>query len=590
MLHPDVDLAKRMTQAAALRDAGHGDVVTYSRKIFVPLTQLCRDVCRYCTFAKSARGVQSPFLSMDEVMAIVRAGEDAGCTEVLFTLGDKPELRYGIALKWLQDRGYSSTVDYLVACCETVLQQSGMIPHVNGGIMTREEILRLREVSASQGLMLESISERLMQPGGCHHGCPDKVPAVRLEALRIMGECQVPATTGILIGIGETWEERIDSIHAIKSLHDQYGHIQEVIVQNFCPKPGTKMANRVPAAMNDLLRTVVAAREILGPYANIQVPPNLTSKDHERLLDAGINDWGGISPVTIDHVNPEAPWPAIESLEAICQTRGKTLAMRLPVYPKYALDAGKWLTQKNQRAVWRSMDGAGLAREDSWTSGKTDLVWHESVTVESTNGLHSNPRFAPTSELNVLSRKVRGGEVLDEQEIVGLLASRGKKVDAILDLADQLRHEASGDVVRYVVNRNINYTNLCTRACTFCAFSKSGSRQLAGPAYDLTAAEITRRTAEAWQRGATEVCLQGGIHPSYSGDTYLEICRAVKRGASGIHIHAFSPLEVVHGAETLGWSIGRYLEELKLAGLGSLPSCRRWSWCVRSWLARFWSM
>ena len=549
-----------LARAATLRDEGHGQIVTYSRKVFVPLTQLCRDVCHYCTFAKSPSRLDKAYLDPEDVLRIAEKGRRAGCTEILFTLGDKPELRFEQAAQWLRKRGYQSTTDYLARMCELVSERTGLLPHVNAGIMSKDEVLRLREVSVSQGLMLESTSERLCAKGQPHHGSPDKEPRVRLDFLRLLGECQVPTTTGILIGIGETCEERVDALRAIERLQAEYGHIQETIVQNFRPKPGTPMAKVAPPGLNDLLRTVATARVVLGGNANIQVPPNLTDSDHVRLLDAGINDWGGVSPVTIDHVNPEAPWPQVEVLGRITAQRGKTLVNRLPVYPSYTAEAQRWLAPRMRIMVLRAMDGAGLAREDAWVAG---------CAGEAPVG---RPALASSSEvLRRVERSVRAGSAPTEQDLTRLFETRGPELEAVLELADRLRREVSGDIVRYVVNRNINYTNVCTHGCSFCAFSKSGARQLAGRPYDLSIAEIERRVAEAWDRGATEVCLQGGIHPEYTGQTYVEICRAVKRAAPEMHIHAFSPLEVTHGAHTLNLTVTAFLEVLREAGLGTLP-------------------
>lgn len=549
-----------LASAAALRDDCHGQVMTYSRKVFVPLTQLCRDVCHYCTFAKSPSRLDKLYLEPEDVLRLAQQGQQAGCTELLFTLGDKPELRFEQAADWLRHRGYANTADYLARMCELVIDQTSLLPHVNAGIMSKDEVLRLRDVSASQGMMLESTSERLCAKGQPHHGSPDKVPSVRLDFLRLLGECRVPTTTGILIGIGETWDERLDTLHAIERLHAEHGHIQETIVQNFCPKPGTPMAQAAPPSLDDLLRTVAAARMVLGAGANIQVPPNLTASEHARLIDAGINDWGGISPVTIDHVNPEAPWPQVEALARITAQRGKTLVNRLPVYPSHTADAGRWLTPRMRTLVLRAMDGAGVAREDAWVAGRSgDVPPRRPVQAVASDALER------------VERSVRGGSAPAEQDLTRLFEARGPQLEAVLALADDLRREVCGDTVRYVVNRNINYTNICTHACSFCAFSKSGTRQLAGQPYDLSADEIERRVAEAWSRGATEVCLQGGIHPAYTGQTYLDICHAVKRAAPGMHIHAFSPLEVTHGASTLGLSVPAFLAQLREAGLDTLP-------------------
>ena len=542
-----------MPEAARLRDAGHGQIVSYSRKVFIPLTRLCRDVCSYCTFAHALQPGVRAYLTPDEVLAIAKAGQAADCTEALFTLGDKPELRYKVAREELTMLGYASTIDYLHAMCALVLRETSLLPHVNPGVMTRDEMARLREVSASQGMMLESTSERLCEKGGPHFGSPDKHPAARLETLRLAGELKIPFTTGILIGIGETRAERIDALQAIRDLHQRYGHIQEVIIQNFRAKPDTRMADAPHAPHEELLWTIAVARLILGAQMNLQAPPNLSAGNCGALIDAGINDWGGVSPVTPDHVNPEAPWPEVEELRRVTAARGKELVARLPSYPAYVHDAHVWHHPKIATAVIRASDTDGYARADGWSPGLALPL----------NMVPRNKKF---------SIKTNNYSSLPEEGIARLFTARGDAFHDICAAADELRRNTVGDTVRYVVNRNINYTNICTYRCTFCAFSKGRhSASLRGAAYDLPLEEIERRVAEAWSRGATEVCMQGGIHPSYTGDTYLDILRAVKRAAPGIHVHAFTPLEVTHGAQTLGLPVREFLSRLIDAGLNSLP-------------------
>ncbi len=554
-------LAALMARAAEMRDAAHGRNVSYSRKVFIPLTKLCRDVCHYCTFAVRPRSAKSAYLSPDEVLEIARAGAASRCTEALFTLGDKPEARYSAAREALAALGYGSTIEYLTAMAALVLKETGLLPHVNPGVMTRDEIAALREVSASQGIMLESVSARLCEKGGVHYGSPDKVPAVRLETIRLAGELKVPFTTGILIGIGETRRERLESLVAIRDLHRQYGHIQEVIVQNFRAKPNTKAAAAAEPDLDDLLWTVAAARLILGAAMNIQAPPNLTPEGYERILAAGINDWGGVSPVTPDHVNPEAPWPEIEALALRTASMGKILVQRLPVYPAYALDAATWLAKGIATRVRQGSDAEGFARDDAWAPG-----------IAVTPVLPPVRSAIVDPGLRRIVTRAAGGVRLDEVEIVRLFAARDADFAFVCDAADALRREVSGEVVRYVVVRNINYTNICYYGCKFCAFSKGKTHEnLRGKPYDLDLAEVVRRAAEAWERGATEVCMQGGIHPDYTGETYLEICRAIRAAVPGMHIHAFSPLEVSQGAATLGISLEAFLRRLKAAGLGTLP-------------------
>ena len=552
-------LHELMARAAALRDRHYPGQITYSRKVFIPLTQLCRDVCHYCTFAQAPRKLHAAYLTGEQVLEIARAGAKAGCTEALFTLGDKPELRYGAARDALAAMGYGSTIAYLRAMCALVLKEIGLLPHVNPGVMTREEIASLREVSASQGIMLESISERLCAPGGVHYGSPDKHPEVRLEVLRLAGELRVPFTTGILIGIGETRAERIASLEAIRDVHLRYGHVQEVIVQNFRAKPGTKMADAAEPDRDDLLWSIAVARLILPPEVHVQAPPNLSPDVYPRLIEAGIDDWGGVSPVTPDHVNPEAPWPAIEALARRTAEAGKTLVARLPVYPEFTGDA--WLLPDVAREVRRSMDSEGYARTDTWSPGLTLMP-----------ALPRSFRAAPDAAVVDAVAQARAGERLDEAQIVRLFAARDVDFDYVLAAADALRRETVGDVVHYAVNRNINYTNICAYRCKFCAFSKGKTHEaLRGTPYDLDLEEIVRRSVEAWARGATEVCLQGGIHPDYTGRTYVRICEAIKDAVPGMHIHAFSPLEVTQGAATLGMTVPAFLRELKDAGLGTLP-------------------
>ena len=554
-------LPELMQAAAEKRDATFGRLVSFSRKVFIPLTKLCRDVCHYCTFAERPRAGHAAFLSADEVLAIARTGQAAGCTEALFTLGDKPELRYRAAREALETLGHKTTISYLRDMCALVLKETSLLPHVNPGVMTADEIASLREVSASQGLMLESTSTRLCEPGGVHYGSPDKHPAARLETLRLSGELAVPLTTGILIGIGETRDERLDALRAIRDLHAQYGHVQEVIVQNFRAKPDTKRADADEPDLDDLCWTIAAARLILPADVHVQAPPNLSPGVYEKLIGAGIDDWGGVSPVTPDHVNPEAPWPELEALARRTAEMGKILVARLPVYPSYIAAPERWLHPKVAVRVRQSADAEGWARDDDWAPGLTFAPKPRSVLLRSVD---------PTVEAAI--RRANAGTRLDEAEIVRLFAARDADYERVISAADDLRRAVSGDVVRYVVNRNINYTNICYYRCKFCAFSKGKTHEaLRGTPYDLEWEEIVRRSQEAWDRGATEVCLQGGIHPDYTGATYVGICKAIKAAIPGMHIHAFSPLEVTQGAATLGLSLTEFLSQLKAAGLGTLP-------------------
>ena len=551
-----------MARAAAVRDREYGSLHSYSRKVFIPLTYLCRDVCAYCTFAKPPKAGESVFLSRDEVLAIAKAGAAAGCTEALFTLGEKPELRYRAAREALAELGHETTISYLAEMCQAVLEETGLLPHANPGTLSAEELALLRRVSISQGMMLESVSERLCQQGGPHYGSPDKQPAVRLATLEQAGAQKIPFTTGILIGIGETRQERLDALRAINESHRRHGHIQEVIIQNFRAKDDTRMSAAPEPDLEDLLWTIAAARLVLEPEISLQAPPNLSAQDYPRLIEAGINDWGGISPVTIDHVNPEAPWPHLTALAENTAAAGKILVQRLPIYPRYFFDRAQWLDQNLIAPTLRSADSDGFARGEDWCPGSQSPPPSPSYI----------PRIGPDAQLATILRAAEQGDYIKEQDIIRLFAARGSDFEAVCAAANDVRQKMNGDTVSYVVNRNINYTNICFYHCRFCAFSKGKTHEdLRGPAYDLDLSEVSRRTEEAWARGATEVCMQGGIHPDYTGDTYLALCRAVKEAVPQMHIHAFSPLEVRHGASTLGLSLNAYLEKLRDAGLASLP-------------------
>jgi FO synthase len=554
--------ADLMAVAESVTLAGFGETVSYSRKVFIPLTQLCRDVCHYCTFAKAPRSLKAPFLTADEVLEIARAGHAAHCKEALFTLGDKPEARYSVARKTLEATGAASTLEYLERMARLVLEQTGLLPHLNPGVMDAAELQRLRPVSASMGLMLESAAERLCERGGPHFGSPDKLPARRLATLKAAGELRIPMTTGLLIGIGETRRERLDSLLALRELHDAHGHLQELIIQNFRAKPGTKMAAAPEPALEEQLWTIAVARLLFGPSMSIQAPPNLQPQELEQLIRAGINDWGGVSPVTPDHVNPEAPWPHLTDLKCSTAAAGRDLVERLAIGPKYAAQPGAWTDPAITPRVRRLSDSRGFARPDSWYAGSGRELPPASLPMRSGTSLRTR----------TLIESARAGRELSEAQIVHLFSVEGRDLDEVIGAADRLRRETVGDTVTYVVNRNINYTNICLYHCGFCAFSKGrGATDLRGPAYNLDLEEVARRTLEAAAAGATEVCLQGGIHPSFTGETYLNILRAVKTAVPDIHVHAFSPLEIQHGARTLGMPLAAYLRRLQEAGLSTLP-------------------
>jgi FO synthase len=591
-----------MEVAAGLRDLGHGGTITYSRKVFVPLTMLCRDHCHYCTFAKPPAKLDSPFLTPDEVVAIAEAGRKQECKEALFTLGDKPEDRYPVARAWLAERGYHSTLDYLRAVSIRVIEETGLLPHLNPGVMSWEEMARLKHASASMGIMLETSSTRLTQRGGVHFGSPDKVPAVRLRTIEDAGRLSIPFTTGILVGIGETLRERAESLLAIRDLHRKYRHVQEVIIQNFKAKPGTAMHASPEPSLEEFLAAIATARVVFGPRMNLQAPPNLSDPDYPLLLDAGINDWGGVSPVTIDHVNPEAPWPRLADLEARTRDKGLVLHERLTIYPEYALKPDPWIAGKMQGPVKRLTGPNGLAIEGQspaptpwqdpevqWKSRTIGLtfakadgaglredavdVYGDFEYVSATKGWAGRPKRAPdrlSAEIRAALAKAaagRGGELTDEEALT-LFEADGPALEALCGVADDLRRQDVGEEITYVVNRNINFTNVCYTGCRFCAFAQ---REIDPESYTLSLEEVADRAQEAWEYGATEVCIQGGLHPSLPGDFYFGILDAIRARVPDIHIHAFSPMEVLNGSSRLGISFREFLQECRERGLGTIP-------------------
>jgi FO synthase len=546
-----------LAAAAMRRDRAHGTRVTFSPKVFIPLTMLCRDRCGYCTFAKAPARVVSPYLERDQVLAIATAGQQAGCHEALFTLGERPELRYPVAARWLAEHGYSSTVAYLADMCAAVLEETGLLPHANAGALSDGELAALRPVSASQGMMLETLADL-----AAHRRAPDKTAERRLATLEAAGRLQIPFTTGLLIGIGETRTDRLTALRAIAESHARHGHVQEVIIQNFLPKTGTAMAAHPPCPTDELCWSIAVARLLLPTDVHVQAPPNL-SDDLSVLLAAGIDDWGGVSPVTADHVNPERAWPALEVLRAATEASGFTLAPRLTVYPRFAQDPERWLDPAMRFGVLETSDAEGLARDAPWCSGVA-------IAPPTLLGAGATPTAGgPVGE--VLAGVVLGQEV-GEAEIVTLFLARGPEVRAVAALADQLRRDTVGDDVTFVYNRNINYTNVCTFKCKFCAFSKGPlSLNLRGAPYLLDLDEITRRVAEAEELGATEVCLQGGIHPKFDGEYYIDVLKAVRAASETIHIHGFTALEVTEGARRSEVPLAEYLVRLKEAGLKTLP-------------------
>lgn len=586
-----------MNDARAIRDLAHGSRITYSPKVFIPLTMLCRDKCGYCTFAQPPARLEHPYLSPEQVLAIASRGTKVGCHEALFTLGERPELRYELARQWLSDHGYDSTIHYLHDMARLVLTETGMLPHANAGALYREELAILRPVSPSQGMMIETLRDDL----ACHRGSPDKEPQRRLDTLRSAGELHIPFTTGILVGLGETREDRINALEAIAASHGEFGHVQEVIVQNFLPKPLTIMQHAAPCPQDEYLWTIAAARLILPPEIHLQAPPNL-SDDFGVLLDAGIDDWGGVSPVTADHVNPERPWPALDKLRRVTGDRGMVLAPRLTIYPEFVNDPDTWLDKTLHFAVMDRADAEGMGRDDpgqmwpekvtaadvvhdgaevvlvghrstQWYSGATQLppvlISTEILGADFTG---SSSRLPTGNRISEIIHSHQRGEEVGADDIVALFRARGPEVVEIARYADQLRQQVVGDTVTWVHNRNINYTNVCTFKCKFCGFSKGPlSLNLRGTPYLLTLDDIADRAKEAWDLGATEVTLQGGIHPNFDGDYYIHVAQAVKDVVPGMHIHGFTALEVTEGARRLGEPLESYLIRLRESGLASLP-------------------
>jgi FO synthase len=601
------NLERLLASARRVRDAGVGRTVTYSPKVFIPLTRLCRDRCGYCTFATTPDKLPAAFMTPEEVLNVARAGQKAGCYEALFTLGDRPEARWPEARSWLAERGYQTTLEYVRAMAIAVIEETGLLPHLNPGVMSWEEMMRLKPVAPSMGLMLETTSERLFStPGEAHHGSPDKKPSVRLRTIEDAGRLAIPFTTGILVGIGETLAERAESIFAIRELSRRYGHIQEVIVQNFRAKPATPMADHADPGEDEFLAAIAVTRVVLGPRANVQAPPNLSDENFPRLLDAGINDWGGVSPVTPDHVNPEKPWPHLDRLKEATQERGHALRARLTVYPSYALEPDPWLHGRMRAPVQALTDGDGFPRDGVRASG---IAWQDPDVVPvapmgdaikavendalareqldrglrvDTTVVHGDwdalevdasrawATRAPKrpDDVRAAIRSAADGGVLTDQQALALFDAEDADLDELCRIADDYRRDAVGDVVTYVVNRNINFTNVCYVGCRFCAFAQ---RRDDPDAYFLSMEQVAERAAEAWTYGATEVCIQGGIHPDLPGDHYFEILRAIKARVPDMHIHAFSPMEVMNGAARLGISFREWLTEAKHAGLGSTP-------------------
>ncbi|GHE75320.1 bifunctional FO biosynthesis protein CofGH [Streptomyces spiralis] len=603
----DLAASAARVRDAGLEAAGRPGVITYSKSVFIPLTRLCRDKCHYCTFAtvpgKLRRAGHGMFMSPDEVLDIARRGAELGCKEALITLGDKPEDRWPEAREWLDAHGYDDTIAYVRAVSIRILEETGLLPHLNPGVMTWTDFQRLKPVAPSMGMMLETTATRLWsEPGGPHHGSPDKEPAVRLRVLEDAGRSSVPFTSGILIGIGETYEERAESLFALRKVARAHHGIQELIIQNFRAKPDTAMRGMPDAELDDLVATVAVARHIMGPSACLQAPPNLVDAEYERLIGAGIDDWGGVSPLTIDHVNPERPWPQIDLLRERSAAAGFTLRERLCVYPEFVRRGEPWLDPRLRPHVSALADPeTGLAREDAtvegrpWqepdeaftASGRTDL--HRTIDTEGRTADRRDdfdevygdwdalreaaaPGMAPeridTDVRQALRTAADDPTRLTDAEALALLHADGPALDALCEVADDVRKSAVGDDVTYIVTRNINFTNVCYTGCRFCAFAQ---RRTDADAYTLSLEQVADRAQQAWDVGAVEVCMQGGIHPDLPGTAYFDIARAVKERVPGMHVHAFSPMEVVNGATRTGMSIREWLTEAKAAGLDTIP-------------------
>jgi len=593
MHHPllNESLPDLLALASARRDESFGTRITYSPKVFIPLTFLCNDTCGYCTFAQPPARVEKLYLDPEDVLKIAKQGARQGCHEALFTLGERPENRYEVARDWLRERGYDSTVHYVAEMAKLVLAETGLLPHANCGALTKAELEQLRPFSPSQGMMIESINPDLE----AHRGAPDKVPARRLATLEAAGELQIPFTTGILIGIGDTRADQLAGLEAIADSHRRHGHVQEVIVQNFLPKLRTAMKGVRACPSDDYLWTLAAARLVLPADVHLQAPPNL-SDDFGALVDAGIDDWGGVSPVTADHVNPERPWPDLDRLREVTEAKGHVLAPRLTVYPEFVRDRVRWLDEGMHFPVMDRSDSEWLGRDDPgqfWPEKTTAadtvadgaefvLVGHRSTAWYS-GADHSPPvilsddpdrerTICPTGAVAEVLDGIEMGQEPGLDEIATLFTARGPEAVAVMELADRRRKEIVGDTLTWVANRNINYTNVCTFKCKFCGFSKGPlSLNLRGTPYLLTLDDIAERAKEGWDAGATEVTLQGGIHPNFDGDYYIDVTRAVKDAVPDMHVHGFTALEVTEGAKRLGEDLVTYLGRLKEAGLASLP-------------------
>lgn len=607
------DLVDLMASAARVRDAGlesagRPKTVSYSRKVFVPITRLCRDKCHYCTFVtvpgKLNASGHGMFMDPDEIIDVARKGAALGCKEALFTLGDRPEERWPEAKAWLDSRGYDSTLDYVRAMSIRVLEETGLLPHLNPGVMSWQELSRLKPVAPSMGMMLETTSRRLFEEKGqAHYGSPDKDPEVRLRTLTDAGRLNIPFTTGILVGIGETLRDRAESIMAIRKVHKSFGHVQEIIVQNFLAKSDTAMRSVPDAGLEEFLATIAVTRMVVGPSMRIQAPPNLVAAEETAaLLGAGVDDWGGVSPLTPDHVNPERPWPNLDTLAELSDKAGYRLVERVAAQPQYVLAGAPWIDPRISAHVRALADPeTGMARENVNPTGlpwqEPDEEWESSGRVDlnteiDTQGRNTETRsdlanaFGDWDSIREQVRDLAGLERVDrdlvsaltaaekdpaglsDEQYLALATAEGPGMDAVAALADDLRKQVNGDTVTYVVNRNINFTNICYTGCRFCAFAQ---RKGDADAFTLSTTEVADRAWEAHVVGATEVCMQGGIDPELPVTGYADLVRAVKAKVPSMHVHAFSPMEIVNGASRGGQSIREWLTELRAAGLDSIP-------------------
>ncbi|MBY6411675.1 bifunctional FO biosynthesis protein CofGH [Rhodococcus sp. BP-252] len=608
-----VDLVDLMASASRVRDAGlesagRAKTVSYSRKVFIPITRLCRDKCHYCTFVSVPGKLKAEghglFMDPDEIVEVARKGAELGCKEALFTLGDRPEERWPEAKEWLDSRGYDSTLDYVRAMAIRVLEETGLLPHLNPGVMSWQELSRLKPVAPSMGMMLETTSRRLFEEKGqAHYGSPDKDPEVRLRTLTDAGRLNIPFTTGILVGIGETIRDRAESIMAIRKVHKAFGHVQEIIVQNFLAKSDTAMRSAPNAGMEEFLATIAVTRILMGPATRIQAPPNLVeAEETAALLRAGVDDWGGVSPLTPDHVNPERPWPNLDTLAELSQAGGYTLVERTAAQPQYVLAGAPWIDPRISAHVHALADPeTGMARADVTPSGlpwqEPDEQWESSGRIDLNTEIDSHGRntdtrsdlanaFGDWDSIREQVRDLAGLERVDrdlmaalkaaeadpagcsDEQYLALATAEGAGMDAVAALADDLRKQVMGEDVTYVVNRNINFTNICYTGCRFCAFAQ---RKGDADAFTLSTSEVADRAWEAHVAGATEVCMQGGIDPELPVTGYADLVRAVKERVPSMHVHAFSPMEIVNGASRGGQSVREWLTALREAGLDTIP-------------------